>query len=229
MKKKLIYGFNVALLSVMLLNGCAKNEVAQQEVVENVQEVEENEDVTTEEELEEELEEDVTEPIDDAHWAKAPILSQTEWIDNRFADDGTLLVEGKFQTMEVSGEGYELVAQAIREWNGKGEEAFVKNVDLNESYALAEVGNNPNFYGYSSTVEINPVRTDASIISLKGFYYDYSGGAHGNYSSIGTTFDVKTGQQLSFWDLTEDKDAFSQYTLDAALQQVTENYADVLF
>ena len=231
MKKKLIYGCSMALLSLMFLNGCGKKETLEQEIVGTVQEVEESVQEAEIEDKDEVTAEGQTpiENTDYINWAKAPILSQTEWVDNRFADDGTLLVEGRFQTIEVSGEGYEKAAGAIREWTIKQEEAFVKNVDLNESYALDEVGNNPNFYGYSSTVEINPVRTDASIISLKGFYYDYSGGVHGNYSSIGTTFDVKTGQQLSFWDLTEDRDTFSRYTLDAALQQVTEDYADGLF
>lgn len=222
MKKKLIYGCSMTLISLMLLNGCGKKEALEQEIVGMIQEVEENIQEAEIEDKDEVTEEGQTsvENTDYINWTKAPILSQTEWVDNRFADDGTLIVEGRFQSIEVSGEGYELVAEAIREWNKKEEESFAENVDLNESYALDEVGNNPNFYGYSSTVEISPVRTDASIISLKGFYYDYSGGVHGNYSSIGTTFDAQNGQQLSFWDLTEDKDAFSQYTLDEILKQV---------
>ena len=224
MKKQVICTLNMALLSVALLTGCGKTEVSsQQEVVESIQEIEQNEEDSTKEQIEIELQEEIS-------WAKAPVLSSTEWIDNRFAENGTLLVEGRFQTIEVSGEGYEMVAEAIREWTVKQEEVFQENVDLNEQYALEVIGDLPEFYGYSSTVEINTTRADAGVISMKGFYYDYSGGAHGNYSSIGTTFDAQSGQKLSFWDLTENKDAFSQCTFDAALQQVTENYGvDGLF
>lgn len=222
MRKQVMCTLNMALLSFVLLIGCGKTEVSQQEIVENIQETENDADGSVKEPTETDVQEAIS-------WRKAPILSSTEWVDNRFADDGTLLVEGRFQTVEVSGEGYEKAADAIRIWNTKQEAAFVENVDLNEEYALDEVGISTNFYGYSSTVEVSAVRVDASIISLEGFYYDYSGGVHGNSAFHGATFDSQTGQQLSFWDLAEDKEAFSKVTLETALEQVTEEYADGLF
>ena len=163
MKRKFLCGMNIALLSLVLLSGCGKNEVSNQEVTGNVQELEENITDNVEEES-------GIEDIDSINWAKAPMLSQTEWIDNRFAEDGTLLVECKFKTIEISGDGYELVTEAIREWTIKQEKSFEESVDLNEEYALEVVGDFEQFYGYSSTVEINTTRADASIISLKGYY-----------------------------------------------------------
>ena len=220
MRRKFAYGMSMVVLSLVLLSGCGKEEVFEQEVVQNVQEMEEESQSDEQENME--IESNI-------NWAKAPVLSLTEWIDNRFADDGTLLVEGRFQVVEVSGEGYEAVAETVREWTIKQEEAFEESVDLNEGYALDEVGVSPSFYGYTSTVELNPTRADASVISLEGFYYDYSGGSHGNYFFSGATFDSQRGQQLTFWDLTEDKEAFAKKTLDTALEQITEEYGDGLF
>ena len=47
---------------------------------------------------------------------KAPAFTQTERIDNRYTEDGILLVEGEFRGIEVSGEGYEAAVKAVQDY-----------------------------------------------------------------------------------------------------------------
>ncbi|MBR6771637.1 MAG: DUF3298 domain-containing protein [Lachnospiraceae bacterium] len=161
-------------------------------------------------------------------WKSAPTLSQTQWVDNRYTDAGILLVEGLFETVEVSGTGYEVVGEAIKDWFLQREDGFVETVDAHEESALEQTVNAPDFRGYSHSLSCSPTRADSGVISLRCLYYLYSGGAHGNYGSEGVTFDSHSGQQLSFWDLAENREAFSQWTLEETLRQVGEE-AEGLF
>ena len=43
----------------------------------------------------------------------APAFTRTERIDNRYTEDGKLLVEGEFRGIEVSGQGYEAAAKRL--------------------------------------------------------------------------------------------------------------------
>jgi hypothetical protein len=40
-----------------------------------------------------------------------------------------------------------------------------------------------------------------NLLSLEFFYYDYSGGAHGNYGSTGASYDLRTGKRLRYDDI----------------------------
>lgn len=41
----------------------------------------------------------------------------------------------------------------------------------------------------------------ADLLSLEFFHYNYSGGAHGNYSSTGASYDLRTGRRLRYADI----------------------------
>ena len=159
----------------------------------------------------------------------APTFTQTEWIDNRYTDDGKLLVEGEFKGIEVSGEGYEAAVKAVRDYFAEQEKAFQESMDLYEEAALEEMQYAVDFLGYSSSAEYSVGRIDSSVISVKGFHYAYTGGVHGNYGSVGATFDAKTGAELSFWDLAEDKQVFADATLNSCLTQVSAEYSEGLY
>lgn len=159
----------------------------------------------------------------------APVIAQTFLEDNRFGEDGTLLVEGSFQALEVSGEGYEAVSASVSSWFAQKEDGFREIRDSYEEYASEVLTDGVHFYPYASTVSCSSPRADGSVISLKCSFYEYSGGAHGNYGSEGAVFDVSSGEQISFWELTSDREAFSKRTLDGVLQKAVEGYADGLF
>lgn len=61
-------------------------------------------------------------------------------------------------------------------------------------------------------------------------YYAYTGGAHGNYDTIGINYNAKTGDLISFTDLSEDDAAFHEDTL-AYNQNLakTEYYKERMF
>lgn len=159
----------------------------------------------------------------------APAFTRTERIDNRYTEDGKLLVEGEFRGIEMSGEGYEAAAKAVQDYFADKEKAFGESLDLYEESALDEMQYAVDFRGYSSSVESSVERIDSSVISIKSFHYDFAGGAHGNYGSVGATFDAKTGAVLSFWDLAKDKKAFAEATLENCLTQVSAEYGDGLY
>ena len=159
----------------------------------------------------------------------APTFTPTEWIDNRFTEDGTLLVHGEFKAIEVSGQGYEAVAKAVKEYFAEKEKAFSESVDLYEEAALEEMQYVEDFIEYSSSVKCSVERIDNGVISIKSFHYDYTGGVHGNYGSVGAVFDTKTGAALSFWDLAKDKKAFEEATLNSCLTQVSAEYGEGLY
>ena len=104
-----------------------------------------------------------------------------------------------------------------------------ESMDLYEEAALEEMQYAVDFLGYSSSAEYSVGRIDSSVISVKGFHYAYTGGAHGNYGSVGATFDAKTGAELSFWDLAEDKQTFAEATLNSCLTQVSAEYSEGLY
>lgn len=158
-----------------------------------------------------------------------PLMLQTVWRDNRYTEDGTLLVEGSFQSIEVSGDGFEAVAEAVRNWFVDKEKGFQETIDLYEKGVQEAMKDTPHFGRFSSHVESDSTRSDSSVVSFCCLFREYAGGAHDNYGSVGATFDVKSGRQLSFWDLTADRESFSQKTLDYCLHQVVEDYGDGLF
>ena len=155
-----------------------------------------------------------------AGWTKAPVLSPSQWVNNRYAQDGTLLVDGMMETMEVSGAGYETVSAAVRSWWEKEEQEFSKAVEEYQQLVEDPEDRWPYFAGCYYHLETYCTRADSSVISFQCLHQAYSGGAHGSYWSDGVNFRVSTGKQLSFWDLSGDKQAFSDQTLALCLEQL---------
>ena len=66
---------------------------------------------------------------------------------------------------------------------------------------------------YSESLTFKTIRADSSIISFTITYGSFSGGAHDNYITHGVNYNAKTGDKLSFADLSDDADAFHEDTL----------------
>ncbi len=232
MRRKGICGISLMLACLLCLTGCnlegqwqeSSESISEQENISQQENIMEN---TTESET---TMEQVTEPEEvDVDWGTAPLLLAAEWKDNRYSESGVLLVEGTFESLEISGEGYEAVAESVKEWFRQREESFTQTMDLYEEYALDAQENSPAFFGYSNIVSCTATRADSSVISLKCGFSDYIGGAHGNRVSMGVTFDSQTGEKISFWDLTDQKEEFARRTLEYCLEQIAEEYEDMLF
>ena len=227
----------VLLAGLMLFSGCSQQggqeqleqpESSIQETGGNVESSSRKEGAEAEKEVEQKRIE--TAPGQDTIIrTPAPVLSSTHWQDNRYAEDGTLLAEGSFQALEVSPEGYEAVAESIKEWFVGEEEEFLQSMNAQEELALEAYENLPSFFTYYTHREYSSTRADNSVISIARLYDGYYGGAHGIYGTTGTTFDAGTGEKLSFWDLTDNQEEFAGKTLDYCLKLVEEKYEKMLF
>ena len=61
---------------------------------------------------------------------------------------------------------------------------------------------------YSSTRTAETARVDDRLLNLVFTYYDYTGGAHGNYAKEAYVYDLDSGRRLQLEDLTSDYAAF---------------------
>ena len=86
------------------------------------------------------------------------------------------------------------------------------------------------FRAYSVSASYNIQRADDSVISFTIYTYTDMGGAHGDYTISGVTYDTQTGEQLTLSELSGDPDAFHSATLayNQALAQ-TEAFSERMY
>ncbi|MDE5596296.1 MAG: DUF3298 and DUF4163 domain-containing protein, partial [Lachnospiraceae bacterium] len=86
------------------------------------------------------------------------------------------------------------------------------------------------FLGYSSDLDFTVTRDDSNVISFVATYYAFSGGAHGNYTTIGVNYSPRTGELIDFAELSENADSFHTDTF-AFIQELaaSESYQERLF
>ena len=78
-------------------------------------------------------------------------------------------------------------------------------------YFLTEDNDYP-FLGYSSDLSFTVTRSDSNVISFVLTNYEFSGGAHGNYVSVGINYDTRTGELINFANLGENSETFHDAT-----------------
>lgn len=150
-------------------------------------------------------------------------------------DDGTVFYTITCSYPIVSIEGNESAAEKINENILSRVSSF--NTATNESveyakedfeYMLSEDIQPP--MSYNSDLSFTVTRADNDVISFTENGYEYMGGAHGMPYMVGINYDTKTGELISFTDLSDDPDAFHADTLayNQALAQ-TKYYSDQLF
>ena len=156
-------------------------------------------------------------------------------IDEIKSDDGTVICTNSVQMPVVSIKGAEDIAEKI-------------NADLEEYYKTFSTGNNGtvemaredyaaslgedgwDFLGYSTDISVKVTRMDDAVISFQITLYDFTGGAHGNYGSGGRNYSAKTGELLSFDEISGDYEAFHAAVLDYMINLAeSPAYKDKLF
>ena len=97
-------------------------------------------------------------------------------------------------------------------------------------YMLSDMESDYTPIAYSSELSFTVTRADSNVISFTENGYDYMGGAHGMPYTIGINYDTKTGELITFTDLSDNPDAFRADTLafNQALAQ-TEYYSMQMF
>lgn len=158
-----------------------------------------------------------------------------ETIDEIKADDGKVIFTNSVELPVVSIEDAPEIAAKIN----ADLEAYYQSfsTDKNslvetakEDYAASLGEDGWDFLAYSTDVSVKVTRMDDAVISFQITLYDYTGGAHGNYGSGGRNYSAKTGELLTFNEISEDYEAFHATVLDYMINLAdTSTYQDKLF
>ena len=155
-----------------------------------------------------------------------PIISIESFSVRRYTEDGeTLLVEITGDNMTLSGDGYEKAAETVRELFYYTEEVLSGHADALMEMAMDQYLATKDSYGwftpYGSSVTYEVTRLDTNVLSVKGYSYDYEGGAHGYGAEWGTTIDLKSGAELALSQLAGDAPRFMNKVLEVVLEDLS--------
>ena len=159
---------------------------------------------------------------------------QTEENDET-AEDGTTIYTSVIVYPVVSIEGNETAAEKINadiqtRVDASRKDTMVLDMAKEDyEYTLTEESEYP-FLGYESVLDFIVTRADINVISFAVTYYEFSGGAHGNSTTIGINYSSRTGELIDFSELADDPDSFHADTL-AFNQELadSESYQERLF
>lgn len=151
------------------------------------------------------------------------------------ADDGTVLCTTSYVYPVVSIEGNVDAAEKINADIRSRIDSFVADTEVEEwarenyDYQTEAEDEYP-FLSYYDDMLFSIQRSDSNIISFTVTYSTFTGGAHGNYTTQGVNYNAKTGDVITFSDLSDDADAFHEDTLafNQALSK-TETYQMRMF
>lgn len=152
------------------------------------------------------------------------------------ADDGTVLLTNDTEMPVVTIRDAEDIAAKI-------------NKDIEDYYAAYSTDDNETlewarsdyeerqgtdeeawFNAYTQDVTVNVTRMDDQVLTYKLTAGAYTGGAHGNYGSVGRNYDMTTGELIRFEDLAEDISRFHAAALDYMVNLAeTPSYKERLF
>lgn len=113
-----------------------------------------------------------------------------ELIDHSFINGSDTIAP--FSIKEKTDSGYaqsEIIHMAL-DWEGE-----------NFYNTLPDIFEYGYYNAYKLEIEIDPVFLNDRFITYKIYSYDYTGGAHGNYSTFLQTYDLKTGEPVDLEDI----------------------------
>ncbi|MDE7258075.1 MAG: DUF3298 and DUF4163 domain-containing protein, partial [Lachnospiraceae bacterium] len=162
------------------------------------------------------------------------IQMQTEE-DNKSTEDGTVYFYKSVTYPVVTMEGNAEAADKINADIRSRIDSFNANKEVEDMAEemlqyFEEEDNDYPLLGYSAGMTYKTVRADSNVISFTLTYDSFSGGAHGNYTVLGVNYSAKTGDLISFSDLSDDPAAFREDTLSYNQKLAgTESYAERMF
>ncbi len=166
--------------------------------------------------------------------SESPIsVTFEETSDEVKGDDGTVIFTSGTQRPVVGIKGAEDIAEKINADIAAYYDTFSYDETRSmakEDYAASLDEDGWDFIGYSTEINAKVTRMDEAVIAFEITVYDFTGGAHGNYGSIGRNYSAKTGELLAFDEICEDYEAFHAAALDYMINLAeTPAYQDKLF
>ena len=155
--------------------------------------------------------------------------------ERKTADDGTVYLIKTYTYPTVTIEGNDAAAEKINADIRSRIDPFLSNTEAEgwakEDYEYRlEESPDESFIAYNEDLSFKTERADSNVISFILNNYAYTGGAHGNSDIHGINYNPRTGELISFSDLSEDPAAFHEDTLayNQALAK-TEAYQQRMF
>ncbi len=160
-------------------------------------------------------------------------VSYSEYSDEATADDGTVLATRTVRIPSVTIEGNEQAANKI---NASLQERSDPSVSsevtewATEDYEFRKENGDTFNFPYTEDIYIDTTRMDDSVIAFELTASSFTGGAHGNYGSVGLNYSTQTGEQIAFDELADDPAAFRSAALDYLTDLAkTPAYAERLY
>ncbi|MDE6212242.1 MAG: DUF3298 and DUF4163 domain-containing protein [Lachnospiraceae bacterium] len=152
------------------------------------------------------------------------------------ADDGTILLTNDTEMPVVTIQGAEDIAARINQDIEEYYAAFSDDDDEVLEWARSDYEGRQGtdeeawFNGYTQDVTVSVTRMDDQVLTYKLTAGAYTGGAHGNYSSVAKNYDMATGELIRFEDLADDISRFHAAALDYVVNLAeTPSYKERLF
>lgn len=132
--------------------------------------------------------------------------------DELTADDGTVILTSTIEVPTLASEEAADIALKINDdmaayLASSGESSEIARY-AQEDYKNSNGEDGWPFSAYANDILVQTTRLDDNVISFEIAYYSYAGGAHGNYVSVGRSYNAQTGEQIIFDDLTDNADTF---------------------
>lgn len=172
---------------------------------------------------------------DPAQSVQVSIIFETEETEET-AEDGTVLYTSSCIYPVVTIEGNDAAANKINEDIQARVDAFHSDTTTLDyaregfDFFVQDGNNGASFIQYANDLWFSAARSDNNVISFVQESYDFSGGAHGYTALSGLNYDTKTGEVISFQDLSDDPEKFHADTL--AYNQMlaeTDSYQERMF
>lgn len=152
---------------------------------------------------------------------------------DKYSEDGsTWLLHAEYDTLAISGDGYEALGRAAAQWSEQNEESIQALAEEYAGYAEEESRGNGEYQDYDSYSiydSLTLARTDTRVVSLLELNSEYTGGAHGNYGFAGVNFDAQTGALLKLEDILTDEEGFQEKAAAYMIGELDKTYGEGLF
>lgn len=144
-------------------------------------------------------------------WGEDVLLCQATWHLLKLGEESALL--------------YPELAAVLDKNNAFSREHGESFVDESLEWAQEMAADREYFYSFTWTDEYTVQRADEHILSVRGDWSSYTGGAHPNYGVYGMNLDPESGEDVLLTDILTETDGLT----DILIKKIREKYPDEPF